>query len=56
VVHDFQNDIDDVAAIEVVPSILQVMQATTGMGFVAVARVTESAGLPARCSIPSISG
>jgi signal transduction histidine kinase len=41
VVHDFQNDIDDVAAIEVVPSILQVMQATTGMGFVAVARVTE---------------
>jgi signal transduction histidine kinase len=41
VVHDFQSDIDDVAAIEVVPSILQVMQTTTGMGFVAVARVTE---------------
>jgi signal transduction histidine kinase len=41
VIHDFQVDIDDVSAIEVVPSILQVMQATTGMGFVAVARVTE---------------
>ncbi len=40
-VHDFQHDIDDVAAIEVVPTILQVMQATTGMGFVAVARVTD---------------
>ncbi|WP_244619210.1 HAMP domain-containing sensor histidine kinase [Rhizobium sp. 18055] len=40
-IHEFQADIDDVAAIAVVPSILQVMQATTGMGFVAVARVTE---------------
>lgn len=37
---DYQQDIDDVAAIEVVPQILEVLHQTTGMGFCAVARVT----------------
>jgi signal transduction histidine kinase len=40
VTHDFQDDLDTVASIDVVPTILQVMQATTLMGFAAVARVT----------------
>jgi len=40
-VHDFQNDIDAIAAIAAVPSILDVICRTTGMGFAAVARVTE---------------
>jgi signal transduction histidine kinase len=37
---DFQADIDAVAAIAVVPTILDVICRTTGMGFAAVARVT----------------
>jgi signal transduction histidine kinase len=40
VTHDFQEDLDTVASIDVIPTILQVMQATTHMGFAAVARVT----------------
>jgi signal transduction histidine kinase len=40
VTHDFRDDLDTVASIDVVPTILQVMQATTHMGFAAVARVT----------------
>lgn len=38
--HDFQADLDAVASISVVPTILDVIQQSTGMGFVAVARVT----------------
>lgn len=40
-VEDFQADIDAVAAIHVVPTILDVICGVTGMGFAAVARVTE---------------
>jgi signal transduction histidine kinase len=39
--HDFQADIDAVNRITAVPTILDVVCATTGMGFAAVARVTE---------------
>lgn len=38
---DFADDIAAVARIDVVPKILEVMCRTTGMGFAAVARVTE---------------
>ena len=38
---DFQSDIDNVLALESVTSILDVVRQTTGMRFVAVARVTE---------------
>ena len=39
--HDFQADIDSVAAIPAVATLLEVTCRTTGMGFVAIARVTE---------------
>ncbi|QIJ78109.1 PAS domain-containing protein [Methylobacterium sp. NI91] len=39
--HDFQADIDLVGGIEAVPTILDVVCRVTGMGFAAVARVTE---------------
>lgn len=39
--HDLQQDLDAVASISVVPTILDVIQQSTGMGFVAVARVTD---------------
>ena len=39
--HDFQKDIATIGGIEAVPTILQVVCHTTGMGFAAVARVTE---------------
>jgi signal transduction histidine kinase len=39
--HDFQSDIDAVQRIDAVPRILEVVCRTTGMGFAAVARVTE---------------
>lgn len=39
--HDFQADIDAIVAIDAVPSILDVVCQMTGMGFAAVARVTE---------------
>ncbi|SEP77346.1 His Kinase A (phospho-acceptor) domain-containing protein [Devosia sp. YR412] len=39
--HDFQADIDAVARIDAVNTILNVVCQTTGMGFAAVARVTE---------------
>jgi signal transduction histidine kinase len=39
--HDFQADIDAIAQIAAVPTILEVVCRTTGMGFAAVARVTE---------------
>ena len=39
--HDFQPDIDAVGRIKAVPMILDVICRTTGMGFAAVARVTE---------------
>ncbi|MBS3850532.1 GAF domain-containing sensor histidine kinase [Devosia sp. J2-20] len=40
-VHDFQTDIDAVRRIPAIPSILNVVCEATGMGFAAVARVTE---------------
>ncbi|KFL31138.1 histidine kinase [Devosia riboflavina] len=39
--HDFQNDIDAIQKIAAVPTILDVVCRATGMGFAAVARVTE---------------
>lgn len=38
---DFQADLDAIARIGAVPTILDVVCRTTGMGFAAVARVTE---------------
>lgn len=38
--HDFQDDIDAIAGIDAVSTILDVVCRTTGMGFAAVARVT----------------
>src|SRR5712671_5858306 len=38
---DFQVDVDAVSRIEAVPRILEVVCRTTGLGFAAVARVTE---------------
>lgn len=38
---DFQADLESVSRIEAVPTILEVLCRTTGMGFAAVARVTE---------------
>ena len=39
--HNFQADIDAIGAIDAVPTILNVVCRVTGMGFAAVARVTE---------------
>jgi GAF domain-containing protein len=39
--HDYQDDLDAIAAIPAVQSILEVVCRTTGMGFAAVARVTD---------------
>jgi hypothetical protein len=39
--HDLQDDVDRVTRITAVPTILEVVCRTTGMGFAAVARVTE---------------
>ncbi len=39
--HEFQDDLDAIARIDAVPLILDVLCRTTGMGFAAVARVTE---------------
>lgn len=39
--HDFQADLDAIAGIAAVPGILEVVCRATGMGFAAVARVTE---------------
>lgn len=39
-IHDFQADIDAIAGMDAVPTILDVVCRTTGMGFAAVARVT----------------
>ena len=39
--HDFQADLDAIAAIPAAAAILEVVCRTTGMGFAAVARVTE---------------
>ncbi len=38
---DFQEDVDRISRIQAVPTILEVVCRTTGMGFAAVARVTE---------------
>jgi GAF domain-containing protein len=40
--HEFQADLDAIAAIPAVPTILEVICRTTGMRFAAVARVTDS--------------
>jgi GAF domain-containing protein len=47
--HDFQSDITAISEIPAVSSILGVISETTGMGFVAVARVTE--GLWVACKV-----
>ncbi len=39
--HDFQRDIDAIQEIAAVPTILEVVCRATGMGFAAIARVTE---------------
>ncbi|RYE88688.1 MAG: GAF domain-containing sensor histidine kinase [Hyphomicrobiales bacterium] len=39
--HDFQEDLDAIAGIAAVPSILDVVCRITGMGFAAIARVTD---------------
>ena len=39
--HDFRADIDAISAIDAVPTILNVVCRVTGMGFAAVAHVTE---------------
>ncbi len=39
--HDFQKEIDDVSEIPAVAHILEVICSSTGMGFAAIARVTE---------------
>lgn len=39
--NDFSDDIETIRQIPAIPSILEVICATTGMGFVAVARVTD---------------
>jgi signal transduction histidine kinase len=41
VAHEFQTDIDAIGRISAVPTILDVVCRTTGMGFAAVVRVTE---------------
>src|SRR5688572_30338434 len=38
---DLQKDVEAIARIDVVPTILEVVCLATGMGFAAVARVTE---------------
>jgi GAF domain-containing protein len=40
--HDFQDDLDAIAAIAAIPTILEVVCRTTGLRFAAVARVTDS--------------
>ena len=40
--HDFQRDIDAIGASEAVPTILETVSLATGMGFAAVARVTDT--------------
>ncbi|MCF7701605.1 GAF domain-containing sensor histidine kinase [Loktanella sp. M215] len=40
--HDFQNDIDAIGRSATVPILLETVMLATGMGFAAVARVTES--------------
>ena len=40
--HDFQSDISAIQSIDAVPRILEVVGRTTGMGFSAVARVTDN--------------
>jgi GAF domain-containing protein len=39
--HDFQDDLDAIAAIPAIPTILEVVCRTTGLRFAAVARVTD---------------
>ena len=39
--HDFSTDVEIISRLDVVPTILEVVCRTTGMGFAAVARVTE---------------
>jgi signal transduction histidine kinase len=46
--HDFQADIDAIGRIDAVPTILDVICRTTGMGFAAVARVTEERWIACR--------
>lgn len=44
--NDIREDIKRINQIAIVPKILEIICHTTGMGFAAVARVTEQIGLP----------
>jgi hypothetical protein len=44
---NYDSDITKVSGIAAVPTILDVVSRVTGMGFTAVARVTETDGSPA---------
>ena len=46
--NNFQNDVDAIGRIDAVPTILDVVCRTTGMGFAAVARVTENRWIACR--------
>jgi signal transduction histidine kinase len=46
--HDYQPDIDAIARIDAIPTILDVVCRTTGLGFAAVARVTEDRWIACR--------
>ena len=46
--HQFQADIDTIAGISSIPTILDVVCRVTGMGFAAVARVTEGRWIACR--------
>lgn len=46
--HDFQDDIDEIGQSTLVPTLLETVTLATGMGFAAVARVTESRWITCR--------
>ena len=52
---DLQQDVEAIARIDVVPTILEVVCLATGMGFAAVARVTEDRWSPAPSATTSAS-
>lgn len=53
---ELKRDIVNIAGISAIPSLLNVICKTTGMGFAAVARVTDKNGLPAFQGTRSASG
>ena len=50
------TDVEAISRIPAIPTLLNVIYRTTGMGFVAVARVTETSGWPVACWTRSTSG